>query len=94
MASELYWVNVVGDAGYWQAGGLRTMSDCLAIALSGGNSGHLPWRASAATWLMSSSLLCFGDAASASFLRKLCQGCRVAVDTGTSELAGASRSML
>ena len=20
MASELYWVNVVGDAGYWQAG--------------------------------------------------------------------------
>ncbi|CAE7837720.1 PGA [Symbiodinium microadriaticum] len=52
MASELYWVNVVGDAGYWQV-------EIQDIYL--------------------------GDKA-----QKLCQGCRVAVDTGTSELAGPS----
>ncbi|CAE7674916.1 PGA [Symbiodinium pilosum] len=52
MASELYWVNVVGDAGYWQV-------EIQDIYL-----GEHP--------------------------QKLCQGCRVAVDTGTSELAGPS----
>mmetsp|Transcript_8879 Transcript_8879/g.21222 ORF Transcript_8879/g.21222 Transcript_8879/m.21222 type:complete len:409 (+) Transcript_8879:98-1324(+) len=52
MASELYWVDVVGDAGYWQ------------VEIQDIYFGQKP--------------------------QQLCTGCRVAVDTGTSELAGPS----
>ena len=55
MASELYWVDVVGDAGYWQAVPLRAEVGrcilCITLVcawhgLSGGDPGHLPRRAS------------------------------------------------
>jgi len=52
MASELFWVNVTGTAGYWEI----TMED---IAIGNRTTG-------------------------------ICKDCRVAVDTGTSQLAGPS----
>ncbi|CAJ1400121.1 unnamed protein product [Effrenium voratum] len=52
MASELYWVPVSGDAGYWEV----AIEDIYLDSQAQG----------------------------------ICKGCRVAVDTGTSELAGPS----